>query len=125
MRFNSTTQFLIAGNPPQLDKRLPFKRESLAARTVVSLELVESHRPRAGITIRSKPEVNLKDAFITRFNAFDHSPRERFENRTGAGSDILVYKKQLQIGRIAHLSSAEFAESTNRESSPRGAVHMF
>src|SRR5262245_33883930 len=79
IRFNSMAQFLIAGNPSQLDERLPFKRLSLTTRTVVPLELVEGNRPRAGIAIGTQPEINLKDAFITSFNAFDHSPCQQFE----------------------------------------------
>src|SRR5215813_1630043 len=125
MRFNSTAQPLIPRNPSQLDEGLPFIRESLAAETVVPLKLVEGDRPRAGIAIRPKPEVDLKDAFVTRLNTFDHSACERFENRTGDAFGLLVDEKQLQVRGITHLASAEFAESADRESSACGTGDVF
>src|SRR5262245_19379431 len=111
MFFYSATEALVPANPPQFDQRLPLKRCRPSLCAVITLEFIEWQRPSARVTVRTKPEVDVKDSAWTRFDEIDCLPRQRFEVRCVLG--LLVNEDHFQIRGISHFASTELTQPTD------------
>src|SRR5262249_1112566 len=97
MRFYTTSQHFVPGNPSQLRQRLSFKRCGRSRLTVVVGQFLERDGPCSGIAIRSESKIDMKDSFTPRLDRLDDGPSERFEIHVTCRLRCFMDEHQLEI----------------------------
>ena len=119
---HAPAQGFVSGHPSQFDERLAFERRRLSILAVVIRQSIEGSGQRARLAVGPEPEVDVKDAFLAGLDEFDHLLRQALEEQTvvyrlraARPPRPVVNEQHFEIGGVAHLAPAEFAQAADRE----------
>src|SRR5499426_3743702 len=120
--FHEPAQGLVSGHPSQFDERLAFERRRLSVLAVVIGQPLERSGQRARLAVWPEPEVYVKDALLAGLDEFDHLLRQTLEEQTvvyrlraSRPPRPVMNEQYFEVGGVAHLPPAEFAQAADRE----------
>src|SRR5262249_24411808 len=115
---HAPAQGFVPGHPSQFNERLAFEWRGLSILAVVIGQSPEGSGQRARLAVGPEPEVDMKDAFLAGFYELDRLLRQAFEEQTVVNRlraarppRPVVNEQHFEIGGVAHLAPAEFAQS--------------
>src|SRR5262245_47835948 len=79
---HAPAQGFVPGHPPQFDERLAFERRGLSILAIVFGQSLKGSGQRASLAVRPEPEVDVKDALLTRLDEFNYLLRQALEEQT-------------------------------------------
>src|SRR5262245_3464695 len=119
---HAPAQDLVSGHPPQFDQRLSLEWRGLSVLAVVIRQSLEWRGQRSRLAMRPEPEVDVKYAFLAGFDELDHLLRQTLEEQTvvyrlraARPPRPVVSEQHFEVGGVAHLAPAEFAQAADRE----------
>src|SRR5262249_2702775 len=119
---HAPAQDLVSGHPSQFDERLAFERRRLSILAVVIGQSLAGGGQRARLAVGPEPEVDVKDALLAGFYELDHLLRQTLEEqsvvyrlRASRPPRPIVNEQHFEVGGVAHLAPAEFAQAADRE----------
>jgi hypothetical protein len=92
---------------------LSLERRYIAFRPVILHELIEWSGPHACFTVGAESEVDVEDSVTASFYEIDDKSGKGFEESVALR--CLMDEQKLEVGCIAHLTTAELSKTENRK----------